>query len=193
MFVRNFYKILGGVMLSGSTATNDKAALKKPNGSNVYFPTTGMSTSQISYWLLLTGGSMGRKIGNTVQNNIGWGESGLYFGSGTTKPTIDDYRLESETIQNLAGIPNVTVVHNDESFMSATVSMVVTNNNSEAVTISEVGLFGSDSYMHMSLTSTSTSGAAFLLERSLLDKPVTIQPGGVGKIEYTIRLNFPEA
>lgn len=107
---------------------------------------------------------------------------GVLFGTGTTPPTLNDYTISGAAVKNLS----VSVAYNetdDESAHTLEILYTITNAATVPVTIGEIAAFcGSGG---------SIKGA--LLERTVLDSPVTIPAGGVGQITYTIRMNYPTA
>ena len=107
---------------------------------------------------------------------------GVIFGTGDTPPTLADYKLAGDAIFNLvATVSKVSAM--DANGFSFAVTYSLTNNNSEAVTIKEVG----------SVLGKSAAGQAnkVLIDRTVLDNPVTIEAGGVGQVVYTIGMSFP--
>lgn len=109
---------------------------------------------------------------------------GVAFGTGDTTPTPDDYKLAGSTISSLSGsvAKNVSV---DEDGTTLTAIYTLTNSGTEDVTVREIGLFNIGYYSKLKYST------SFLLDRTVLDAPVTIPAGGIGQVTYTIRLNYP--
>lgn len=105
--------------------------------------------------------------------------AGVYFGTGTTAPTEDDYNLSGSAVDGLT-LSAITNCSTDEDGFTSTATYTITNGNSEAVTITEIGCLICVRYA-------SSSFAYVLADRTLLDSPVTIPAGGVGQVTYTIR------
>ena len=74
----------------------------------------------------------------------------------------------------------------DESGLTITALYTITNTGSSAFTIGELGLIAA------TYTNVSTNSKC-LVERTVLDTPVTIPAGGIGQVEYTITFNYPTA
>ena len=118
-----------------------------------------------------------------VMNN--WAKSstgvGVSFGTGTTPATASDYVLESilgDTQINVS-VPSGISFNKFDTYEEYTVTFGVTNITSEVITISEVGL------------TVPISGASYaLVDRTVLDAPVTIPAGQSKQITYTIRFNY---
>lgn len=106
---------------------------------------------------------------------------GVFFGDGTTPPTEDDYKL-SGNILSAGSASAVSSATSDENGVTSTATYTITNGLSTSFTIREVVLVGSVYY-----SSNSTSLAYVVFDRTLLDTPVTIEPGAVGQVTYTIR------
>ena len=110
--------------------------------------------------------------------------SGIVLGSGTTPPTINDFRLESQITSGLHC--SVASVYHSEGYVTRNIT--ATNISDHEITIAEIG------YQCQIYTGENTSsGSKFvLMDRSLLQTPVTIPVGGVGVISYTVRIIMPE-
>lgn len=109
----------------------------------------------------------------TIISGYGTAAIGVMFGNGTTPPTVNDRMLSGNYISNLSA---TTTISNGvtENGASITVQYTITNGNSESVTISEIGLFYRD----------------IMFDRTLLDEPVTIPSGDVGRVTYTLNFNW---
>ena len=112
------------------------------------------------------------------------GDGGVIFGAGNTPPTIDDTTLSGNLISGFSYSSNVSTAR-DEAGTTLTALYTVTNNSTNPITISEIALIAN---LSNSYTQAMYKG---LLDRTVLDTPVTIPAGGVGQVEYTIRLNLP--
>jgi hypothetical protein len=114
------------------------------------------------------------------------GNGGVVFGTGTTPPTIDDYKLSGDLITTINCTVSVEKGFDDTGAV-INAWYAVTNTGSEKITIGEIGLM-------CSLYSTSsTADDKGFIERTVLDKPITIEPGGIGYIAYPIRFDLPAA
>jgi hypothetical protein len=105
-------------------------------------------------------------------NSTYYYDSGCYIGigTGTTPPTKQDYKLASEVARMAAG---ATYADGGTSFnVSATFSL------SSDTQITEVGLFWKDGY----------NGYIFLLDRTLLDPPVTFPANTPMVVNYVFAI-----
>ena len=120
-----------------------------------------------------------------------WGKvvtsSGVSFGTGTTQATVEDYCLESilGDTQISASPPSQVSFSRGDSFDEYSVSFGVTNTTDEAITISEVGLTAAPYY-----TGSNDTSFYALVDRTVLDTPVTIPAHETKHIAYTIRFNY---
>lgn len=104
----------------------------------------------------------------------------IVVGSGTTLPTLDDYKLENRITSGLSGSLVRTVDGSGINYVD------LSNISTSAITVSEIGLYG------LAYRGANTSSAnRILIERSTFD-PITIQPGEIARIEYKININVPE-
>lgn len=99
--------------------------------------------------------------------------SGVWLGSGSTPATVDDYKLELAITEG-ASVSIARIYENPVKLV-----ILVTNTSDAPMTIAEVGW------------SSLLGGGYALADRTVLDTPVTIPAGGIGKIEYAIKINLP--
>ena len=117
-------------------------------------------------------------------NNTGYGVS---FGTGTTPATVSDYCLESILGDTQISVvaPSKVSYSRGDTFDEYSVSFGATNKTSDAITISEVGLTVGASNGSYNYT--------VLVDRTVLDTPVTIPAHQTKHIAYTIRFNYGDA
>ena len=176
MFTRNYYK---GIL-----------KIHNPAGVTKYTGLTGVEQTHAGYndWMNL-GGSISATTARqayikNLQTTLA-GNGGTVLGTGTTPPTVDDYALSGELVTGYTYMSSVSnEVHEDGQ--SITALYTITNNNDQPITIGEVGVIAS-------FTKNSAAAEKALLERTVLDAPITIAAGGVGQLTYTIRLYEPGA
>lgn len=111
--------------------------------------------------------------------------SGVVLGTGSTPPTMDDITISGDLITRFAYSAGPIISYGEDG-AECTVIYAVTNTGTDAFTVSEIAL------LYQVYTSNSGgNGGAFMIDRTVLDEPVTIPAGGIGKVTYTIRMNFP--
>lgn len=181
MILNNYYKFVGAFAVKGNGyRTASKLRLVNFAGD------TSTNTYNVTntYYLFTTNTSDKQVSMARVSKSWTASQTGIALGSGTTPPTINDYCLENALIdQSISSYSaSVTVNESDNSVKNL---ITVQNTGSSAITIAEVGLWGLDN------TTSASISNRFLFERSVLDTPVVIQPGGAGVIEYTISFTPP--
>lgn len=107
--------------------------------------------------------------------------NGIVLGSGTTPATVDDYKLESQIRSGLA----CSLVTTGDDDNNAVYTITATNTTSEDIVIGEVGIYARGFY------ASGNSSVLILTERTVLEAPITIEPGGVGQVTYSIKLPYP--
>ena len=108
--------------------------------------------------------------------------TGVSFGTGTTPSTASDYFLKNilGDTQISVSVPSAVSFSRFDNYDEYSVTFGVTNITAEAITISEVGL-----------TAKPQSNPYYVLvDRTVLDAPVTIPAGQSKQITYTIRFNY---
>lgn len=84
------------------------------------------------------------------------------FGTGTTPPTIDDYKFSGDLVTPTF-VPSSGTAYNGSN--GSIFAMVVINQTQEAMTINEIGLFRG------------IQSGCVMLTRDVLPQPVVLQPG----------------
>ena len=117
------------------------------------------------------------------------GYAGVYFGTGTTAATKNDYALESPITSGLTITnPSRLVTKNMNERHIFVSDFVVRNDTSNNIVINEVGIFTPTSSENgASVNSVAVSHV--LMERTVLDAPITIPAGEARLIEYAIVFN----
>ena len=110
---------------------------------------------------------------------------GVSFGTGTTPDDASNYCLESilSSTQIDVSTPSAVSFSQFDTYEEYSVTFGVTNKTAEAITIAEVGLTA------LPDKESNTSYYA-LVDRTVLDTPVTIPAGQSKQITYTIRFNY---
>ena len=108
---------------------------------------------------------------------------GVSFGTGTTPATASDYCLESILggTQISVSVPSAVSYSRGDTYDEYSVTFGVTNKTADAITISEVGL---------TIYNSNSPYAYVLVDRTVLETPITIPAGQSKQITYTIRFNY---
>lgn len=184
MILRNFYNMIVATVVGAGAPVVDYTGAPKLHYHNY-------ATSYAGKPMLYdpNSGHQGNPRMNNIMttlDNTSYG--GVVFGTGTTPPTYDDYKLSGDLITGLT-ISKTESTDRSDTDASRTVIYTITNGGASDVTIGEVGLLavGSQSPKETSY------GYRYpmMVERTVLNSPVTIPAGGIGQVTYTIRMNYP--
>lgn len=171
MILNNFKKCVAS---SGYNNSNGVTVRTFPNGDSYTISgRNSMSSSTGTYMTGLTGIYNFARIRPNSTTSYSPGSDGVevVVGTGTTPVTTDDYTLAN--IVTLAqGTPVKTNVIENGAYKGFIISLPITNNTGSALTITEVGIM---SYAYRSNGGSNT--IPVLIERTLLDVPVTIEAG----------------
>lgn len=108
------------------------------------------------------------------------------FGSGSTPATVDDYKLESVHTNGLTVVSQTAINQSlKNNVITRQYSYILKNTKSTDVVVGEIGLFYNGYY------GSSSSRSKFMLDRTVLDEPITIAPGGTGTVVYTLTIKVP--
>ena len=164
MFVRNFYRVLASHGFGGGAVS----AVDQDGKTISVYPSTTLDFN------------LDTAIGTSTAYT-----SYIRLGTGDTPPTLDDFKLSGDFVTSIAStVAAGSIVVNGDS-ISQSATYTITNTGSTEITIKEIAIFSGNK---------STSSGYYksvMIERSVLDSPVTIPAGGVGQVNYTIRLNLP--
>ena len=111
---------------------------------------------------------------------------GTCFGSGNTPATVDDYHLEQRIDSGISVVAQTKALcTSTETYIEYSATFGVGNTSNADKTIAEVGLIISGSRADYS--------TRLLVDRTVLDTPITIPAGQSKQITYTIRFNYGDA
>lgn len=112
---------------------------------------------------------------------------GVRFGTGLTPATKADWDLENPIFSGLNVSAN-TMVMGEEAPGKYAVhnTFVVTNTTDAEINISEVGMYAPVNIMQ---SQTTTRYHYALIERTVLDAPINIQPGASKVVTYKVTIN----
>ena len=151
---------------------------------NSYCPDIGahMTTAKCNEFVV-------QNTSTTVATNV---SQGVWFGTGSTPATKADYKLESPiesglTITN----PSALVWENDGNGKHTVYADFIVRNTTDAeINIYEIGVF--TPFSAKSSTSLNATGYTvnyILMERTVLDEPISILPGESKLVTYKITFN----
>lgn len=191
MLTNNWKNLAVAVMSGMYQATNNTItpAISRPMintdgssytiGTSAYIIERGEHASKPLSLGKITMGAASRKASTEV--------TGVIFGDGTTPPSVDDYWLSGTAITTIATTASGSVTLNGDGTITKTAIHTISNTSTtDDVTISEVGYVDYIAY----LTNYNGPNSYFLLDRTLLEEPVTIPPGGVGQVTYNVTFDI---
>jgi hypothetical protein len=135
-----------------------------------------------TYWLTPSSNIPNNPTGSFTTSASG---NGICVGSGDTPEAATDYQLEEPISDNLQAsvVQTVDVDASGNPFLMYDIT--ITNSGGSAVTIREIGY-------RQSLYAATTEGGSgsnrtCLLDRTVLETPVTIEANGIATIRYTLK------
>lgn len=177
MFTRNWYILQSLNML----------AEEKQFSTHLHSLDWSGDENYLLYYYPLSRGINIYKALNTVKTDLtNNSKEGVLFGTGDTLASIDDYKLAGDLIQNIAVTVSRTYSYSKKK-QSVKAVYTIANNNTEEITIKEVALnvgFPYDKNGNLN---------GCIIDRTVLDTPVTIPAGRAGQVEYTITFDLPTA
>lgn len=186
MFTRNYYtELLSQAASLDSTSQARASRLVDATGN-----TAMKGTSNNQHVVISTQFYSYINSANTSYSSYECGTTSSYprgvsFGNGTGQPTLSDYCLFGDIVTGFTYNSSKSY-HFDGNDLLIEAHFTITNNNSEEITISEIGLFD-----YKSVYYSKWYYYPCMIDHTLLETPITIPAGGVGQVTYTIRMNYP--
>ena len=155
------------------------------------FPNSSIrNTSNQERWVSYVNGHLYSSCNYAANLN-----QGLHIGSGTTAPTENDYKLQTQITSGISVVLTGTVRGVDTNnlpYMDLTYT--ITNTSSSSITIAELGLVSQNIYCCTSSTATSATSNQVLLDRTLLSTPITFPANETAAVKYriTCEMNFTQ-
>lgn len=170
MITNNFKKIMATVLQSvGGKTVNGCIPVTDVNGDAKYLSSESYGVFPGSVSMAFTG------------------STGIQIGSGTTPATENDYVLENRIASGYVA-SSVTYNFNVDAYGNPYLEYLftITNNTQEDITISEMG------YVQQCFASSVQGASAstkynFLIDRTVLDNPVTIAASESAAVKYTLK------
>lgn len=149
-----------------------------------YIKTTAGVTKSFNFLTQVPSSASFKAYGEYNGNTVATSYIGLAIGSGTTPVTFDDYKIEQPNTTLTDGGHTLTVGTGYGNNSICVYTQTVTNETSDPITISELGVMGA-----YSANAPSTSYSQVLYTRDVIT-PVTI---GVGETKtFVLTIDFAE-
>lgn len=181
MLTNNFKKILFKYIFGSSATVEDGPPTDFSNiptlisisGSSQRISNNGSSSGARGIWFS-TVNSLST-LNTTPTNGRGY----IILGNGTTEPTPEDYRLESQITENLS-CDNVSVSRNT---MIKTYTATFSNSGTSPMTVTEIGYVSRFAWGY---NAGEYSFDNFLMDRTVLETPITIPAGESRTVTYEL-------
>lgn len=183
MFTNNFRKLLFKYVFGAKTTDSNSEppssysstpTLISISGSSCYFDASNSQGLQGIWRSAINSLST---LDTKPTNSRGY----ILLGTGTTAPTADDYCLESQITENLS-CDSVSV---SRTTTTKTYTATFSNSGTSDMTVTEIGYALRMCYYIRSSSNTYTYDN-FLMDRTVLDTPVTIPAGESRTVTYTL-------
>lgn len=121
----------------------------------------------------------------TLRDNLN--TEGIVVGRGSTAPTVNDYRLESIITSGLIASSTTSSSVDENQVCRLHIDLLLTNVSTSPITVSEIG-WSSGMDVGTAPNINSASRRYFLMDRTVLDTPLTIAAGDSEILRYTFTL-----
>ena len=176
--ITNAYRLLCSLRTAGTVANTFPVKTIKDYTGTSYSTSAYGTVNQVPYF---TGGVFS---GVNIGSETGTGYIGIYIGTGDTAPTPDDYTLESPLTSSSVsrtGSSNASAILDENNNVIGVRRMVTYQNiTSDNIVVKEIGTFWQVFYSGSSITK------PFLIERTVLDEPVTLEPNGTITVAFDV-------
>lgn len=112
--------------------------------------------------------------------------AGIHIGSGSSPEAVTDYALESVIASGFTGSYSIGERADANGNPQLELIMTITNTGSEDITVSEVGYYQNVYYAN-SPSGDGNTQQPIMLDRTLLNTPVTIPAGESAAITYRLK------
>lgn len=197
MLTRNAYIMTGYLM--GSMPAYSEVTLKSIGGNTPSVLSTCYGKAVNTYALLNYMGSIFDEtrfvevLSPSGEKGI-YGGSGVVFGDGNTEPTIDDLTISGNFVSGITTSNTTRTITDirEEGYWERSCLYTITNTTSATMTINEIAMafafYGQKAQYYNNYVQ-----CPYIVDRTVLEAPVVIEPGGIGQVTYTIRMNYPTA
>lgn len=162
MLTNNFYQAMRAYL--SQTTLNSVLKTLDNSSINCYY-TMDMSANPVAVFGL---------------KNVSTGGYGIMFGTGNVPPSVDDYKMSGDVISTISILARSAQSSFDAGGVHTTSVLTVQNTSStDTIVINEIGF--------VAYTFTASSrGAYTLVDRTVLDEPLTLAPGEQGVITHML-------
>lgn len=171
MLTQNGRNAIAGQIASLTSSNPGRLPIVDMTGATFYY--TGKSGNNYSWPAYQT------------QTPIFGSNAGIIVGSGNTPTALSDYKLDNQITAGLNGAATVSTGIDTSGNIYLNFDIVFTNTSNADITIREIGWYGVI-YCTTSAGWTTATGKIVLVDRTVLETPVTIAAGDNETIRYRI-------
>lgn len=177
MLTNNFYKAMAGA-LSGNTELNMSEMTKTDGNVTGNISRSSAQPDEMNPFRYST--NVYSANASQLKSENG---GGIIIGTGTTLPTVNDYKLENQITSGFGSttsFPNSdSAVYNAKGIVSC--CTITNSSQTDNLVINEIGYIkGKAGYWNI------------LYDRIVLDTPITIAPEATKTIEYRLKVPAPQ-
>lgn len=174
------------IAVNGITSASGVIALNQSAATKAFI--TAKTAANNTAYISLYPKSVTMNFLTSITESGNSASTGIAIGSGDTAPTENDYTLENMITTLSATIGNEENVFDETTHKYfARVDLTVSNNTGSDVTIKEIGRFISmytASEQYATVSTGSTSPKSIMVDRTVLENPVTIPANNAGIVRY---------
>ena len=178
MITKNFKALLAVLLLAKDSPYFGILPVKNRSGSTKYLTSYFKNTNSFPY---------------SLTASVGFSDTGygLCVGSGNTAATEDDYTLEQAITSGLsASSPSATPSLDSSGNPQLEIVFTLTNTTSSDIVVKEIG-YVQKLYVASQQGGSSATTENCLLDRTVLETPVTIPANGYAAMKYTLKTIMP--
>lgn len=177
--ITNAYRLLSSLRCNGTIGYTFPVKTIKDYTGTSYQNNNNGSLYTSTFNTIIGGVFSGVDIADNQNSNY----IGIYIGTGDTAPTPDDYTLESpltsSSVSRTSSSPNSSAILDENNNVIGVRRMVTYQNiTSSNIVVKEIGTFWNTHY------AATTAVKLFLIERTVLDEPVTLEPNGTITVAF---------
>lgn len=176
MITKTFKKLLNIIITANGTTQRKAYVSAKTTANNIRYLSGVMTSFPYSVTSTIT------------LNNV---SAGIIFGTGNTAATEYDYRIESPITSGINGSVQVNFGADENDNPYKIFNITINNTTTNDITINEIG-FQQSINCATTKGGNASAGDVFLLERTVLDEPITISANSSKAIVYKMQANISE-
>ena len=187
MFTRNYYNGLASIYRKFGSTDLSCVDSSGTHGqlyaaqilSDTLFPS--LTSDNTKSFVKLKTTSLTTSVTSSTREEL----SGIYLGTGSTEPTVDDYKLSGTQITTFSVLSTAFTTNVIDNVQTFEMRYVIRNTGTAEFTIGEIAYFGC-----VQMNNSSTYKRV-LFERTVLDEPLTVPANATAEILYKWNITLP--